>query len=429
MIPTLLVILSLLSPQDCPMQNPFRDGASLQQHLVAGGSLDPGYPGMHDVVQGGWAGVDTQGTVYAPFPGVVTFAGVDNLTGSNGVMIDGTGACAGWKFSVWHDNNPSPLRAGQVVTTDTVLGTHGKSGFNPAYAAHNHLILCSTVSNGYPSVTERMDGQTVYCIHPSRLIGAKVQNAPVSSVEAVMAISDIEVNYTGHNTETPLKPAQWPTDTFLALAVIAAVILAMQSPKWRSVGTVAALALVAVLAVELMPTQAAATQPAAGQLVNVEVEIPGKVTNASYQAQASAQTGDCQVSGKYPESIRQWCAWITKYAQQNGADPNLISAVMLQESGGNPKSYSSSGAVGLMQIMARDGIAARFMCKGRPCFSDRPSMAELYNPEFNIQYGARMLAGLYRSRGSWREALFAYGPMDMGYYYADLVLKIYETRR
>jgi len=61
MVPTLLVILSLLSPQDCPMQNPFRDGSSLQQHLVAGGSLDPGYTGLHDVVAGGWAGVDTQG--------------------------------------------------------------------------------------------------------------------------------------------------------------------------------------------------------------------------------------------------------------------------------------------------------------------------------------------------------------------------------
>jgi hypothetical protein len=412
------------------MQNPFRDGARLQQHLVAGGSLDPSYVGLHDVVQGGWAGVDTQGTVYAPFAGVVTFSGVDNLTGSNGVMIDGTGACAGWKFSVWHDNNPSPLRAGQAVTTDTVLGTHGKSGFPSGNAAHSHLILCSTTPNSYPSVTETMQGQTVYCIHPSRLIGAKVQNAPVSSVEAVTGISDIEVNYIGHNTKTPLQPSRWPTDAFLALAVIAVVILAMQSSKWRSVGTVAALALVAVLMVELMPVQASsASQPVAGQLVNVEVEIPGKVTNASYQGQASAQTGDCQVSGKYPESIRQWCSWITKYAQQNGADPNLISAVMLQESGGNPQSYSHSGAVGLMQIMARDGIAAGFMCKGRPCFSDRPSMAELYNPEFNIQYGARMLAGLYRSRGSWREALFAYGPMDMGYRYADLVLSIYETRR
>jgi len=44
----------------------------------------------------------------------------------------------------------------------------------------------------------------------------------------------------------------------------------------------------------------------------------------------------------------------------------LIAAVILQESGGDPSAYSSSGAVGLMQVMPRDGIAAEFMCVNGP---------------------------------------------------------------
>lgn len=135
---------------------------------------------------------------------------------------------------------------------------------------------------------------------------------------------------------------------------------------------------------------------------------------------------DCSIGSSYPENIRQWCSLIEKHAAQSGLDPNLIAAVMLQESGGNARAYSSSGAVGLMQVMPRDGIAASFMCANGPCFASRPSMDELYDPDFNIQYGSRMLAGLVSKHGSVRDALAAYGPMNVGYYYADKVLTIYE---
>jgi hypothetical protein len=40
-----------------------------------------------------------------------------------------------------------------------------------------------------------------------------------------------------------------------------------------------------------------------------------------------------------------------------------------------------------------------------------------------------MLAGLITTLGSQREALKAYGPMDVGYGYADKVLAIYENYR
>jgi soluble lytic murein transglycosylase-like protein len=107
-------------------------------------------------------------------------------------------------------------------------------------------------------------------------------------------------------------------------------------------------------------------------------------------------------------------------------DPNLIAAVMLQESGGQHLAYSKSGAVGLMQVMPRDGIAASFICKNGPCFASRPTIEELQDPDYNVNYGTRMLASLNTRYGNIRDALKSYGPKDVGYYYADKVLSIYN---
>jgi soluble lytic murein transglycosylase-like protein len=139
-----------------------------------------------------------------------------------------------------------------------------------------------------------------------------------------------------------------------------------------------------------------------------------------------AAESDCQVSEGYPETVRQWCGLITQYAQEHDLDPNLVAALILQESGGDSSAYSHSGAVGLMQVMPRDGIAASFQCNSGPCFASRPTIQELEDPEFNISYGTRMLAGLINKHGNTRDALMAYGPANVGYYYADIVLAIYE---
>jgi soluble lytic murein transglycosylase-like protein len=141
----------------------------------------------------------------------------------------------------------------------------------------------------------------------------------------------------------------------------------------------------------------------------------------------AASNENCEVSHRFPQGIMQWCELITTFARQADLPPNLIAAVILQESGGDATAFSSSGAVGLMQVMPRDGIAATFECINGPCFASRPSIEELLNPEFNIEYGTRMLAGLIAKLGSAREALKAYGPMDMDYSYADKVLAIYEN--
>ncbi len=87
---------------------------------------------------------------------------------------------------------------------------------------------------------------------------------------------------------------------------------------------------------------------------------------------------------------------------------------------------SSMGAVGLMQVMPKDGIAASLVCINGPCFAGRPSTQELLDPEFNLDYGSGMLSRLINDRGSIRDALKAYGPRDVGYTYADKVLAIYD---
>lgn len=146
-------------------------------------------------------------------------------------------------------------------------------------------------------------------------------------------------------------------------------------------------------------------------------------------APVAAPQGECTVSGKFPEKVIQWCGLISRYAAEAGLEPNLVAAVMLQESGGDAKAYSKSGAVGLLQVMPRDGLAAKFMCVNGPCFTSRPTISELEDPEFNVSYGTRMLSGLLSKTGDIREALKAYGPKDVGYYYADIVLTIFNNYR
>jgi soluble lytic murein transglycosylase-like protein len=156
-----------------------------------------------------------------------------------------------------------------------------------------------------------------------------------------------------------------------------------------------------------------------GQQLEAEPEQP--------EEENEEKPDDCQVSEKYPDSVRQWCELITHFSDKNHLDPDLIAALIWQESGGNPTAYSRSGAVGLMQVMPRDGLAAGFMCQNGPCFASRPSIAELQDPKFNVRYGTGMLAGLSARYGNLRDALRYYGPKDVGYYYADKVLGIFES--
>jgi soluble lytic murein transglycosylase-like protein len=141
---------------------------------------------------------------------------------------------------------------------------------------------------------------------------------------------------------------------------------------------------------------------------------------------SSSSSATCNLT-TLPDSIHPWCSQIESAAQKYGVPAKLIAAVMLQESGGQSDVISASGAVGLMQVMPSDGIAASFMCANGPCFASRPTTDQLLDPDFNIDYGVKMLAGLLERYGNARDALKAYGPYNVGYYYADKVLAIKEN--
>jgi soluble lytic murein transglycosylase-like protein len=213
------------------------------------------------------------------------------------------------------------------------------------------------------------------------------------------------------------------------IIVIPAVFIGCLVVIW--VGTVAAAGMPAEALLSPTMTAAALEQPVSQEAPVIEAAAGAETEKAGAKtaqtAAPPAENTSCTLPLSYPEDIRQWCHLIEKSAAATGLPANLIAAVMLQESGGDPVIYSSSGAVGLMQVMPRDGLAADFMCVNGPCFSDRPTIAELQDPAFNVAYGSQMLADLYARHGSYREALFKYGPINMGYYYADLVLKIWEN--
>jgi soluble lytic murein transglycosylase-like protein len=140
----------------------------------------------------------------------------------------------------------------------------------------------------------------------------------------------------------------------------------------------------------------------------------------------TADAAECALDGHYAAKVTRWCGLISHYADKHDLSPDLIAALIVQESGGDEDAYSHNGAVGLMQVMPSDGPAASFQCINGPCFASRPTTAELQDPEFNVAYGTRMLAQLIRRTGSTREALKSYGPMSVGYSYADTVMAIMD---
>jgi soluble lytic murein transglycosylase len=84
-------------------------------------------------------------------------------------------------------------------------------------------------------------------------------------------------------------------------------------------------------------------------------------------------------------------------------DPALLAAVIYQESHFRADARSSSGAIGLMQLLpsTAQGIADH-------TGGTRYKPSDLYDPEINIRYGAWYLSHLLKKYGSEKLALAAY---------------------
>ena len=91
------------------------------------------------------------------------------------------------------------------------------------------------------------------------------------------------------------------------------------------------------------------------------------------------------------------------HARNYRLDPALLAGVIYQESKFNAHARSSSGAIGLMQLLpdTAKGIAVH---TGGTKFR----VADLDDPEINVRYGAWYLRHLLRKYGEERTALAAY---------------------
>lgn len=91
------------------------------------------------------------------------------------------------------------------------------------------------------------------------------------------------------------------------------------------------------------------------------------------------------------------------HARNYRLDPALVAAVIYQESKFRTDAKSSSGAIGLMQLLpaTAEGIAVH---TGGTKFV----VSDLYDPEINVRYGSWYLRHLLDKYGNERLALAAY---------------------
>jgi soluble lytic murein transglycosylase-like protein len=135
------------------------------------------------------------------------------------------------------------------------------------------------------------------------------------------------------------------------------------------------------------PIQTPQTLSFSGQSTGVGEALPARVRpfNIAF-ARACGQVDLRRMGsavGPFPPEIE---ALATKYATQFGISPQLVRAVIQQESSGNPRSVSAVGAQGLMQLMPE---TARGL-----------GVTDAFDPEQNISGGTRYLAGLLREWGN-----------------------------
>ena len=94
---------------------------------------------------------------------------------------------------------------------------------------------------------------------------------------------------------------------------------------------------------------------------------------------------------------------VTGHAKNYDLDPALLAAVIYRESKFDAQARSPSGAIGLMQLLpdTAKGIALH---TGGSQFK----VADLWNPEINVRYGAFYLRRLLNKYGNVHLALAAY---------------------
>jgi soluble lytic murein transglycosylase len=103
---------------------------------------------------------------------------------------------------------------------------------------------------------------------------------------------------------------------------------------------------------------------------------------------------------RYPLSYEQI---IRGHAKNYDLDPALLAAVIYRESKFDARARSSSGAIGLMQLLPETAKGIALHTGG-----SRFVVADLYDPEINVRYGSFYLRRLLNKYGDTELALAAY---------------------
>lgn len=126
--------------------------------------------------------------------------------------------------------------------------------------------------------------------------------------------------------------------------------------------------------------------------------IPNNELPPYIQAPPGAAANCAEMKSNYGSLINHW-------ANYYGVDPNLVAAIIMQESRGNRNAVSPAGAKGLMQLM--------------PCHQ----VADPFDPSQNIQAGTKFLSWLIKYyNGNINKALAGYnwGPGNVNKYWPNL---------
>jgi soluble lytic murein transglycosylase-like protein len=114
----------------------------------------------------------------------------------------------------------------------------------------------------------------------------------------------------------------------------------------------------------------------------------------------------CLASAAYAERPETYDKLIAAHAAANGVPESLVHRVIVRESRYNPHLVGRCGCMGLMQIKL--GTARSLGYEG--------NAQGLLDPETNLTYGVKYLAGAYRTAGGNADRAVAY--YARGYYYA-----------
>ena len=107
---------------------------------------------------------------------------------------------------------------------------------------------------------------------------------------------------------------------------------------------------------------------------------------------------------------------IDHIATRSGVDPNIVKAIIKEESGGNPNAVGDGGeSIGLMQIQPRWHRAKM----------EELGIVNLYDPQENVILGCSILSELYDKYGNYGDALSVYnsGNTEDGKAYAERILR------